>query len=127
MILSLPWPHKDLSQNSRVHWAVRRKLTADYRFACKAMSKAAKGCREFRIEFAPPSKHRRDIQNVIGSFKAGVDGLSDAAGIDDSLFRIHWPVTFLEPVRHGAVYVEVVAKNINGPIAEAIDTERKSR
>src|SRR5690606_28393951 len=49
---------------------------------------------------------RRDFQNCISCFKAGIDGIADVIGIDDR----NWRVTFTEgEVRppHGLVVVEL--------------------
>ena len=67
-----------------------------------------RGKREFRINFAPPDKRRRDLDNIIASLKSCQDALSDAAMVDDSQFKMHWPVEFLPPEKGGAVYVEVL-------------------
>jgi crossover junction endodeoxyribonuclease RusA len=36
----------------------------------------------------PPDKRRRDWDNIVASLKSGLDGISDALGIDDSRFRL---------------------------------------
>ena len=39
------------------------------------------------IEFYPPDKRKRDIDNMLASSKAGIDGIAQAIGIDDSIFN----------------------------------------
>ena len=62
--------------------------------------------------FHPPSRRKIDVQNLIGALKAHVDGIADAMGIDDSTFRHAWPETLSEPVKGGAIIVEVTPLQI---------------
>ena len=39
------------------------------------------------IAFLPPGHRRRDLDGMISSMKAALDGVADARGIDDNLFR----------------------------------------
>jgi crossover junction endodeoxyribonuclease RusA len=55
------------------------------------------------ITFCPPDKRRRDLDNIIASFKAGADGIADGLGIDDSLFNCTYSLG--APVGDGAVFV----------------------
>ena len=55
------------------------------------------------ITFCPPNKRRRDLDNIIASFKAGSDGIADGLGIDDSLFFCTYSLG--APVGDGAVFV----------------------
>ena len=91
----LPWPHRDLSPNARVHWA--RKANVKKRARYTAMIQAhnahfaalgnAKRV-EVALEFVPPDNRRRDLDNLIASMKAPLDGLADAMNIDDSCFTL---------------------------------------
>ena len=96
--LVLPWPHKDLSPNSRKD----RRYTGDkrkgYKQACWALTKEI----QFRashldITFCPPDGRRRDLDNMLGSIKYGLDGVALAMGCDDS----EWELTIRkgEPCR----------------------------
>lgn len=40
------------------------------------------------LDFFPPDNRRRDLDGMISSMKAALDGVADALGIDDNLFRI---------------------------------------
>jgi crossover junction endodeoxyribonuclease RusA len=61
------------------------------------------------ITLCPPNNNRRDVQNTIAALKAAVDGVADVLGVDDSRWRIVWPVAFSGPVRGGCVLVEIAA------------------
>ena len=95
--LSLPWPHKDLSPNARVHWRPRAKVIKAARTEAYALMFAGMTLRErgrlylrekLRVSFTfhPKDKRRRDVDNLISSTKAHRDGIADALGIDDSNF-----------------------------------------
>jgi crossover junction endodeoxyribonuclease RusA len=40
------------------------------------------------LHFVPPDRRRRDLDNLIASMKAGLDGLADALGVDDSRWKL---------------------------------------
>ena len=87
----LPWPPRALSPNARGHWSKRSRAAKSYRMQCFLMAKKAglvapSGRILLALEFVPPTRRRRDDDNLLASFKAGRDGLADALGIDDSLF-----------------------------------------
>ena len=92
----LPWPPKDLSPNARVHWTKRSKAAKAYRSACGWHVRAAGPKPKFAssgpitldIEFVEPDKHRRDLDNMLASIKAGIDGIADALGVNDRRFVI---------------------------------------
>lgn len=93
----LAWPAEGLSQNSRGHWAkhagVRKKARADAKRATKNALRRGKLLRDkpvhLHIYFNEPElKRTRDLQNLIGAMKYGVDGIADALGIDDSKFGL---------------------------------------
>ena len=93
--VELPWPHKNLSPNSRVHWAVlaqhKSRARADACYLCRD-SMAGMGLHhvstkpKVSFKFRPADKRRRDVDNLISSTKAHRDGIADALGIDDSNF-----------------------------------------
>jgi crossover junction endodeoxyribonuclease RusA len=99
VIVSLPWPPRDASPNARAHWAAVHRARARYRADARVLAIAA-GARDFsmmvpdgavlRVTLCayPPDKRRRDWDNVVASVKAGLDGIADALGIDDSQFRL---------------------------------------
>jgi len=110
MRIVLPWPDKGLSPNARLHrMAVVRLITAyrnDCGMACIAAGgrRMAPGALHLTITFHPPDKRHRDLVNMLSSIKAGLDGIADVIGVDDS----RWSLTIR---RGGAVpggLVEVV-------------------
>lgn len=110
-MITLPWPPRELSPNSRGHWAVKSKAAKAYRIASGWAAKAANvridgiGMIDVHIEFRPPSRRRYDWDNCIASCKAGLDGLADALGVNDSRFRLH--IVMGEVVNGGLVLVTI--------------------
>lgn len=88
------WPPKELSPNARVHWGKKYRATKKYRRDCCYLAKSAgakvtgDGQIHLEVRFFPPSKQRRDMDNMIASIKALLDGLADALGVNDSRFSI---------------------------------------
>ncbi|MDE2022045.1 MAG: endodeoxyribonuclease RusA [Patescibacteria group bacterium] len=95
---TLPWPPAGLSPNARVHYHKLAALKKKYRRDCAVlvMEQGAKwmapGAKDVSLTFYPPTKRWPDWDNCIAAFKAGMDGISDAIGVDDSLFRIRFEV-----------------------------------
>jgi len=94
MIVTYPWMFKELSPNARPNRFVLARQKKIYKTACWALTKEAKlpkvqGDRaRLEIVFYKPNKMRRDLDNCLASFKAGLDGISDAIGLDDSNFLL---------------------------------------
>lgn len=114
--ITLDWPDKVLSPNARIHWARKAKAVKlarqaawvavlEHRAAARAIG--AQGRAVLNIEFCPPDKRRRDLDNLIASSKALNDGIADALGIDDSQFVLTYRMG--RPVKGGAVRVMVSA------------------
>jgi crossover junction endodeoxyribonuclease RusA len=110
---TLPWPPSGLSPNARHgHWAQLAQLKRRYRAACAitAMQQGAKRMEadrlSVRLTFVPPDKRHRDADNCLASMKAGLDGLADVLGVDDSQWRVSFEMA---PGPGGMVRVEVVA------------------
>lgn len=107
----LPWPPRSLSPNERVHWAVKSRVTLQYKTACYALLQAHKpflrGQYKFTITFCPPDNRRRDADNIISAFKAGQDALSLVTGVDDSKFVVTYARGPVTP--QGAVRIAVTA------------------
>jgi crossover junction endodeoxyribonuclease RusA len=106
----LPWFPKELSPNSRCHWATVAKHKKIYREAAFIMTKVAlvkDGATlpepdarvHITLEFYPPSKRRYDLDNCLAAMKAGLDGVSDALKIDDENFAL----TILRHKETGAI------------------------
>jgi crossover junction endodeoxyribonuclease RusA len=96
MIITLPWPKRELSPNSPAHYMVKHKAKKEYRQEC-AWQAREQGVKQdwpqagkigVHLHFVPPNRTRRDHDNLIASMKAGLDGLADAMGVDDSRFVI---------------------------------------
>lgn len=93
--ITMAWPDKALTPNSKrsSHWSKYRKIAAAYRAACFWDAKQALGRNRFTslpkifIEFHPPDLRHRDDDGMIGAFKNGRDGVADAIGFDDRLWR----------------------------------------
>src|SRR5690606_25207652 len=69
-------------------------LKKKYRAEC-AWSTIAAGVRRVdatalhvRIAFHPPDARARDIDNMLAAIKAGLDGVADVIGIDDSRWTL---------------------------------------
>ena len=92
--VTLPWPPKSLSPNARLHWAATSKSKAAYRYACRMLAKQAgismpADARPLvSLLFVPPDRRARDRDNMLAAMKAGLDGLADAMGCDDSRWRL---------------------------------------
>lgn len=98
----LPWPPKELSPNARMHYMALHRAKKAYRTACwlqarKAGMSAATlmGADEAEVHliFYPPDRRNRDMDNMIASMKAGLDGLADALKVDDSAFHVTFDVS----------------------------------
>lgn len=95
--VTLPWPPRVLSPNSRAHWRKLASVKALYRRACWALTRDAVGVDWPRpasgpvtvaLEFVPPDRRARDLDNCIAAMKSGLDGLADALQLDDRRFRL---------------------------------------
>jgi len=108
-MIILPWPPKELSPNSRMHWAKRNTHKVIYRDTCYLTTLGYKATVEgdgpipITIDFYPPDRRHRDADNMVSAFKAGQDGLANALGVNDRRFQ---PVyRFNEPIKGGCVVV----------------------
>lgn len=117
LMLALPFPDPVLNPNRREHWAVKRRAAAPLREACFYLAKQ-RGVeldpgRQYTVKllFCPPNNRRRDRDNLLASYKAGLDGLCLALGIDDS--NIH-PIPEIGPVVKPTGKVEVVIYETGG-------------
>lgn len=115
-MVELPWPAKELSPNARQHWAAAAKAKKAYRARCRLLGEASglslvpkvSQAVGVHLTFVPPDRRARDWDNLVASMKAGLDGLSDAMGVDDSKWRLSFDV-LAEPVPGGLVRVGVAA------------------
>lgn len=95
----------------RQHWSKLARAKKAYRAAC-AWTAKEQGAHKLdvaalavRITFVPPDRRARDTDNMLASIKAGLDGLADVLGVDDS----RWTLTIARASEVGGmVRVEVV-------------------
>ena len=111
-VITMSWPHADLSPNARKHWAAvaKRKKAQKHEAISLCMAAgpgkaAGAGQVPVSIEFCPPDNRARDLDNLQASMKAALDGISFYIGANDSRFT---PVSrWGEVVRGGRVIVRV--------------------
>lgn len=106
--VALPWPPKELSPNARrrIHWRKAGPIARRYRESCAWLIKAARARGTLlSVTFCPPDCRRRDDDGMIGAFKAGRDGIADALGCDDHVFRPSYH--FGDVVKGGTVLAEI--------------------
>lgn len=125
--IAMPWPNRAMSSNARGHWAKKANAAHKYRYHCKMLTleaiqagrwdiqalqeMVAEGAElHVFIDFYPPDRRRRDDNNLPGLFKSGLDGVADAIGIDDHLFRTHPFFQRDTIVRGGEVTVTITTK-----------------
>jgi crossover junction endodeoxyribonuclease RusA len=92
--IELPWPYRKLHPNSRPHWRDKAKATKAAREFAHWTAKQAKlviapgTLVRVRPVFVPPTYHARDVDGLLASLKAYLDGIADATGINDRNFRL---------------------------------------
>lgn len=119
MIVDLPFPPAELNPNKRLHWAAKSNAVKSYREACMVIaSKERTSCMRdsgrpinVTITFTVPDRRWRDDDNIIGSFKAGRDGLADALGVNDRRFVTTYIIN-REPVKGGLVRVDICDQDL---------------
>ncbi|MFO1268569.1 MAG: hypothetical protein U1F25_13740 [Rubrivivax sp.] len=91
----------------------RRSAKKSFRQAC-ALTARSQGARRIdaaelaiSLVFVPPDRRARDLDNLIAAMKAGLDGLADVLGVDDSRWRHAKPPTIARGEIGGLVRVEV--------------------
>ena len=105
MVLTVPWPGKELSPNTRQHWGKLASAKKAYRAACgwTAKEQGAKALTaatlHVAIVFVPPNRHAHDLDNCLARFKAGIDGLVDVLGVDDK----HWTLDIKKSTEVGGM------------------------
>lgn len=98
--VDLPWPERSLSPNARVHWAKKAKQVKAaralaYWHVMSAGGQPLKGRGEVHvwINAYPPDRRRRDMDNILASCKAYLDGVAQALRVDDARFVLHVRMT----------------------------------
>lgn len=95
-------PPRILSPNARSHFHAKARATKKYRTDCKVrvMTQVAGGFKPrwktatLQMHWIAKTRMRPDDGNAIASFKAGLDGITDAGILDDDRGITHLPVTF---------------------------------
>lgn len=108
-LITLPWPPKELSPNYRAahrHTTKHRQSLRDAGFyAAKEVKAEIPEDAHLDVIFYPPDNRRRDLDNLLGSIKYGLDGMAKAAGVDD----YGWTYSIRRGPKHkgGAVLIHV--------------------
>jgi len=106
-VIELAWPPRVLHPNARPHFHQKAKAAKAYRevayWTTKATALVIPQRPVLSITFFPPDRRRRDIDGMLSSIKAGLDGISDALEVDDSLFSLR--LSRAEPVKGGRVVI----------------------
>ena len=110
-LIYLPFPPRGLSPNARLGWRTVAKIKKIYRLECfieakkqRLMKLSTSERLNVALIFYPPDKRRRDWDNMLAAIKSGLDGLSDAIGVDDR----HWDLSFtVSNETKNAVSVEI--------------------
>lgn len=114
-LIRLPWPPKELSANSRQDRRGATDKRQKYKSDCAMMVHHHKATIApdalLRITFHPPDNRRRDLDNMLSSIKYGLDGMADAAGVDDYGWRFQ--IERGQKVKGGCVLVEVVPSEVD--------------
>jgi len=113
----LSWPDSSLFPNRKggQHWATYQRAKVSARLEGFMAAKQAMGCKPVRlnnrtpvsITFHAPDRRRRDADGMYGAIKHHIDGIAQALGVDDSIFR---PVSIddtIDPAKRGFVTVEI--------------------
>lgn len=110
LTLTLPWPPKELSPNTRQHWRQLAAAKKKYRSLCAdaALWQGAAPMEaqtlHVALTFFPPTRRAYDLDNLLARMKSGLDGLADVLGVDDS----RWSLTIQKgDAVAGMVKVEV--------------------
>lgn len=88
--IDLPWPHKWLSPNARVHWARKAAATKKARVDAAWLAREAGFTRmdanaiKATVIFSPKTARAYDIDNALASLKPAIDGIAAVVGVDDS-------------------------------------------
>lgn len=93
--VQLPWPSSVLSPNSRVHWSLLSRHRHNYRKTCAILTRQQirtaicpeKGWHAILV-FCRPTRRSYDRDNLLARMKAGLDGVCDALGFDDSQIAV---------------------------------------
>lgn len=109
-IIRLPFPPSSLSGHNNGSWYIKSGIVKKHReWAYFATLEAAipvpdEGDIRLSITFYPPNR-RGDRVNFANRCKPLIDGIADALGVNDRRFLPSYH--FAEPIKGGAVHVEI--------------------
>lgn len=113
MKLEFPWPPKELSPNTRQHWASLARAKKSYRAQCALLARK-QGAQKMeatlllvKVTFHAPTRRAYDLDNALARMKSGLDGLADVLGVDDCFWA--YAMYRGEPTKGGRVVLEVKA------------------
>lgn len=124
--VTLPWPQRGLSPNARLHWAAKSKLVKRAKGDAFMLARSARprdwpagiSSAIVAITFCPPDRRPRDLDNLVASMKAALDGIACAAGCDDSRWSLQ--IERGQPVKGGCVHVTVTPAIVQIPLKGTI-------
>jgi len=94
--LRLPFPPSELMPNNKngKHWGATHSVKKKYKEDCFYLTKHSG--RDFiddgeairvTLIYLMPDKRQRDVDNLLAASKAGLDGVAEALGVNDSQFQ----------------------------------------
>lgn len=115
-MIELPYPAKELSPNSRCHWAQKASAAKKARRDAFAITCAAGLDRNtfaghehrlhFWIDIYAKTKNYPDADNMLSSLKSALDGIADALELNDRRFIPH-PFVKDETHKGGKVVIRI--------------------
>lgn len=118
-VINVSWPPKQLSPNGRYHWAQVARCSKKARSEARLMMWAELQRRNLLVIdpkkitkvgisylFVPPDRRARDDDNLIRAMKPYRDGIAEALGVDDKIFRTQ-ESDFGKPMRPAYVVIHV--------------------
>lgn len=114
MIIDLPWPAKPLHPNRRPHRMEKARATkkarGEARLVASKYGPLKAEAATMLVTFSPPGNYGYDDDNLMASIKAYRDGIADALGVNDRIFRMK-PPRIGEVVKGGNVRFEIEVPN----------------
>lgn len=123
LCVRLPWPHKNLSPNARVHWGAKSrsvKAARSLAFYHAFDSRRLKPDGELTVSllFTPPTNRARDADNLIASCKPYFDGIAEAMGVNDKRFKFG-EISISSAMKPGSVVVTISEAAVGVDVREA--------
>lgn len=113
--ITLNHPPRILHPNSRPHHMALARNKKKYRRDCFFVAKTVPapvfqdGPIEITLVWHPKTKNAIDEDGAIASMKAGLDGVAESWGVDDSRFRLRFELA--APVKNGSVILRATQKS----------------